>query len=79
MDRLFLHKGRHVVAATGDEVEGKLPVKWVGLYPTVEGVSKRGRRPRYTTGVDVTELTEITDQDVVAQFATAPASETSSS
>ena len=78
MEKLFLHKGRHVVAATGEEVEGKLPVKWVGLYPTVAGVSKRGRHPRYTDGVSVAELTEITDQDVVDQFASAPAAEVSS-
>lgn len=76
MERLYLHRDRHVVAATGEEQDGRMPVRWVGLKPTVEGTAKRGRRPLYAEPVPMDELTEITDQDVISQFAT-PASDDS--
>lgn len=78
MERLFFHGERHVVVATGDVVDGRVPVRWVGLNPSVSGTSKRGRRPRYADPVSTDELTEITDADVIAQFA-APAGDASAS
>lgn len=73
MERFFTHKGRHVVVSTGEEVEGKVPVRWVALTEGVSGVAKRGRRPRYTAPVDVSELVEVTDSELLAKLAALPA------
>ena len=69
MERFYFHGERHVVAATGDEVDGRVAVRWVGLNPSVAGTSKRGRHPKYAEPVAVGELTEITDASVISQFA----------
>jgi len=78
MERLFFHGERHVVAATGDVVDGRVAVRWVGLNPAVAGTSKRGRRPTYANPVSTDELTEVTDATVIASFA-APAGDDSAS
>ena len=67
MDRFFVHKDRHVVVATGDEVDGCLPVRRLGLHPQVQGSNRKGRPPKYAKPVPVGELVELTDEAVLAQ------------
>lgn len=71
---LFVHNDRHVVEVTGDEVDGKVPVRWVGLSPSVEGVKRRGRPPAYAKPVPMSELTRA-DETVVAAFTASDDSE----
>lgn len=78
MTRLFFHGDRHVVAATSDEVDGRVSVRWVGLNPAVAGTAKRGRRPKYAEAVATEDLTEITDEAVISQFASAAGADSAS-
>lgn len=57
---------RHVVMSTSEPQDGKLSVRWVMLNPTLEGVSKRGARPKLDT-VPLVDLTEVVDSTVVEQ------------
>lgn len=78
MERYYFHGDRHVVVATGEEQDGRVPVRWVGLNPSVAGTARRGARPKYAEPISAEELTEITDTAVISQFA-APASDDSAS
>ena len=68
MEKMYVHKDRYVFTVTGPEVDGNVPVRYVGLSPTVTGVSRRGRPPKATT-LPVTQLAEVTDTQQLAQLA----------
>lgn len=62
---LFLHKGRHIVVSKDAAPDdGSVQVAWVALSPTVSGANKRGRRPNFSRGVPVKELTPLAVSDV---------------
>ena len=70
MQRYFTHRDRYVVATSEDSTGAeKVSVEFVGLHPQVSGLSRRGRTPKYAKAVPVSELEEITDESVLAQFA----------
>ncbi len=68
MEKLYVHKDRYVFSVTGPEVNGNVPVKYLGLSPSVVGKSRRGRPPKVAT-LPVEQLSEVTDSETLAQLA----------
>lgn len=68
MEKLYVHNDRHVFTVTGPEVDGKVPVKYFGLSPSVVGSARRGRPPKVST-LPVAQLSEVTDEGQLAQLA----------
>lgn len=58
MERYFVHKNRYVVVAIGEESNGRMPVRLVGLHSGLTGTARRGRPPKYAKPVPVSELVE---------------------
>lgn len=56
---------RHVVVATGDlDSKKAVPVARVGLHPSVEGKARRGAPPKFAKPVPLSELHEMTLEEV---------------
>lgn len=71
---------RHLLVATGEEENGRVPVERVGFHPDVQGINRRGKRPNFVEPVEVSALLEVALDDVpedvrqkvMEQFAPAP-------
>ena len=68
-NRYYVHKNRCVVEVTGAEENGRVPVRFLGLMPNVQGARRRGRPPTYAKGVAAAELEALTDPEVISLYA----------
>lgn len=66
---------RHVVRVVSDADEkGRVKVEVVGLHPSVEGLARRGKTPKFNTGVKQSELVPL-EEEVQSQFEATASSE----
>lgn len=68
MEKLYVRNNRHVFAVTGPEVNGNVPVRYLGLSPSIVGSARRGRPPKVES-LPLAQLTEVTDATTLAQLA----------
>ena len=68
MEKMYVHKDRYIVRAVSEPVGDSVKVEKVGLHP--QALPKRGRPPAYVAPVPLAELTEIQDEELLAQVST---------
>lgn len=56
---------RHVVVSSGRQTEdGRIHVVRVGFHPSVSGMSRRGKHPKFDVPMSTSELVEMSSEEV---------------